>query len=76
MPNTTNAFWQMVWEQGSCVIVALTRPSKINFFFYLKIYYNLYISVENGITMCHHYWPVEGSARFNDFEVEKKCLDQ
>jgi len=51
MPNTTNAFWQMVWEQGSCVIVALTRP------------------IENGITMCHHYWPVEGSARFNDFEV-------
>ncbi|CAF2578887.1 unnamed protein product [Rotaria sp. Silwood2] len=51
MPNTTNAFWQMVWEQGSCVIVALTRP------------------IESGITMCHHYWPVEGSARFNDFEV-------
>jgi protein tyrosine phosphatase len=51
MPNTTNAFWQMVWEQGSCVIVALTRP------------------IENGITMCHHYWPIEGSARFNDFEV-------
>lgn len=51
MPNTTNAFWQMVWEQGSCVIVALTRP------------------IENGITMCHHYWPVEGSARFNNFEV-------
>lgn len=51
LPNTTNAFWQMVWEQGSCVIVALTRP------------------IENGMTMCHHYWPVEGSARFNDFEV-------
>jgi protein tyrosine phosphatase len=51
MSNTTNAFWQMVWEQGSCVIVALTRP------------------IEIGITMCHHYWPVEGSARFNDFEV-------
>ncbi|CAF3787903.1 unnamed protein product [Rotaria socialis] len=51
MPTTTNAFWEMVWEQGSCVIVALTRP------------------IENGITMCHHYWPVEGSARFNDFEV-------
>jgi len=51
LPNTTNAFWQMVWEQGSCVIVALTRP------------------IESGITMCHHYWPVEGSARFNDFEV-------
>ena len=29
MLNTTNAFWQMVWEQGSCVIVALTRPSRI-----------------------------------------------
>ncbi|CAF3988363.1 unnamed protein product [Rotaria sp. Silwood2] len=51
MPNTTNAFWQMVWEQGSCVIVALTRP------------------IENGITMCHHYWPVEGSEIYNDFEV-------
>ncbi|CAF3702524.1 unnamed protein product [Rotaria sordida] len=51
MPNTTNAFWQMVWEQGSCVIVALTRP------------------IENGITMCHHYWPVEGSEQYNDFEV-------
>ncbi|CAF0927504.1 unnamed protein product [Adineta steineri] len=51
IPNTTNAFWQMVWEQGSCVIVALARP------------------IENGITMCHHYWPVEGSARFNDYEV-------
>ena len=31
----------------------------------------LSILVENGITMCHHYWPVEGSARFNDFEVGK-----
>ncbi|CAF2036598.1 unnamed protein product [Rotaria magnacalcarata] len=51
MPNTTNAFWQMVWEQGSCVIVALTRP------------------IENGITMCHHYWPVEGSKQYDDFEV-------
>jgi len=49
--NTTSAFWQMVWEQGSCVIVALARP------------------IENGITMCHHYWPVEGCERFNDFEV-------
>ena len=28
------------------------------------------LSVENGATMCHHYWPVEGSARFNDFEVK------
>jgi len=25
--------------------------------------------IENGMTMCHHYWPVEGSERFNDFEV-------
>jgi receptor-type tyrosine-protein phosphatase N len=29
----------------------------------------IFLSVENGKTMCHHYWPVEGSARFNDFEV-------
>jgi protein tyrosine phosphatase len=45
MPNTTNAFWQMVWEQGSSVIVALTRPSTNNlfvFFFCLKI--SLYFS--------------------------------
>ena len=68
MPNTTNAFWQMVWEQGSCVIVALTRPSIYYRFFFL-IYIFLFL-VENGITMCHHYWPVEGSARFNDFEVK------
>jgi protein tyrosine phosphatase len=24
--------------------------------------------------MCHHYWPVEGSERFNDFEVNKTIL--
>jgi len=51
LQQTTNAFWQMVWEQGSCVIVVLTRP------------------IEDGVTMCHHYWPVEGSERFTDFEV-------
>jgi hypothetical protein len=69
MPNTTNAFWQMVWEQGSCVIVALTRPSKINITCYFNNFIIIYFVVENGITMCHHYWPIEGSARFNDFEV-------
>jgi len=21
--------------------------------------------------MCHHYWPVEGSTRFSDFEVKQ-----
>ena len=75
MPNTTNAFWQMVWEQGSCVIVALTRPSMTFRRLIIQITFSINL-VENGITMCHHYWPVEGSARFNDFEVEKKCLDQ
>jgi receptor-type tyrosine-protein phosphatase N len=24
--------------------------------------------------MCHHYWPVEGSERFDDFEVKKRTL--
>ena len=24
--------------------------------------------------MCHHYWPVEGSVRFNDFEVRRDTL--
>lgn len=28
------------------------------------------ILVENGLTMCHHYWPVEGSEQFNDYEVK------
>jgi len=51
MANTTNAFWQMVWEQGSCVIVALARP------------------IENGQTMYHHYWPIDGTKQFGDFEV-------
>ncbi|CAF1108335.1 unnamed protein product, partial [Didymodactylos carnosus] len=51
LPHTTNAFWQMVWENGSSVIVALTRP------------------IEDGVTMSHHYWPVAGSERFTDFEV-------
>ncbi len=70
MPSTTNAFWQMVWEQGSCVIVALTRPSmQPNHLIFFSLDFNLRILVENGITMCHHYWPVEGSARFQDFEV-------
>ena len=30
-----------------------------------------FVLVENGRTMCHHYWPVEDSARFDDFEVNE-----
>ncbi|CAF1286153.1 unnamed protein product, partial [Didymodactylos carnosus] len=51
LPQTTNAFWQMVWENGSSVIVALTRP------------------IEDGVTMCHHYWPAAGNERLTSFEV-------
>ena len=35
MATTTNAFWQMVWEQGSTVIVALARPSSFSSCFFL-----------------------------------------
>ena len=59
----------MVWEQGSCVIVALTRPSTVECGHAVRGI-RMSVLVENGMTMCHHYWPVEGSARFNDFEVE------
>jgi len=44
MPNTTNAFWQMVWEQEACVIVALTRPSIMNIFVIQRFIINLFFS--------------------------------
>ena len=34
-----------------------------------KLNPNICLLVENGLTMCHHYWPVEGSAQFDDYEV-------
>lgn len=51
LPHTAADFWQMVWEQGSVVIVTLTRL------------------VENGIAMCHRYWPEEGSEVYHIYEV-------
>jgi len=44
---------QMIWEQGSIVIVNLTRLS------------------ENGVSVCHRYWPEEGSDLYHIYEV---CL--
>jgi receptor-type tyrosine-protein phosphatase N len=51
LPNTTADFWQMVWEQGSVIIVMLTRL------------------MENGVAMCHRYWPEEGSEVYHTYEV-------
>ena len=43
--------WQMIWEQGSVVIVNLTRLT------------------EEGVAMCHRYWPEEGSDLYHIYEV-------
>lgn len=51
LPETTADFWQLVWEQGSVVIVMLTRLT------------------EEGIAMCHRYWPEEGSELYHIYEV-------
>jgi len=41
----------MIWEQGSIVIVNLTRLC------------------ENGVSVCHRYWPEEGSDLYHIYEV-------
>ncbi|XP_017886079.1 receptor-type tyrosine-protein phosphatase N2 isoform X2 [Ceratina calcarata] len=51
LPHTTDDFWQLVWEQGSVVIVMLTRLT------------------EEGVAMCHRYWPEEGSELYYIYEV-------
>ncbi|XP_020282102.1 receptor-type tyrosine-protein phosphatase N2 isoform X2 [Pseudomyrmex gracilis] len=51
LPLTTADFWQMIWEQGSVVIVMLTRLT------------------EEGRSMCHRYWPEEGSELYHIYEV-------
>jgi len=51
LATTTADFWQMVWEQGSVIIVMLTQLN------------------ESGLTLCHHYWPQEGSQLYHIYEV-------
>ncbi|XP_076653990.1 tyrosine phosphatase IA-2 [Halictus rubicundus] len=51
LPHTAADFWQLVWEQGSVVIVMLTRLT------------------EDGVAMCHRYWPEEGSELYHIYEV-------
>ena len=43
--------FQMVWEQGSVVMVDLTRL------------------MENSVSMCHRYWPEEGTDLYHIYEV-------
>jgi len=50
---------QMIWEQGSIVIVNLTRLT------------------ENGVSLCHRYWPEEGSDLYHIYEVcLSSCISQ
>lgn len=51
LPHTTADFWQLIWEQGSVVIVMLTRLT------------------EDGVSMCHQYWPERGSELYHTYEV-------
>ncbi|XP_064456124.1 receptor-type tyrosine-protein phosphatase N2-like [Ornithodoros turicata] len=51
LPHTAADFWQMIWEQGSVVIVMLSRL------------------MEDGVAMCHRYWPEEGSEVYHNYEV-------
>ncbi|XP_054164125.1 uncharacterized protein LOC128961850 [Oppia nitens] len=51
LAHTVTDFWQMVWEQGSVIIVMLSRL------------------MENGVAMCHRYWPEEGSEVYHNYEV-------
>jgi len=51
LANTCADFWQMVWEQGSVVIVTLTKLA------------------DNGTSLCHRYWPEEGSELHHIYEV-------
>ena len=44
-------FFQMVWEQGSVVLVMLSKLT------------------EDGVAMCHRYWPEEGSDLYHIYEV-------
>ncbi len=44
--------FQMIWEQGSVVIVQLSKLT------------------ENGVAMCHRYWPEEGSDLYHIYEVK------
>ncbi|XP_050691832.1 uncharacterized protein LOC126983235 isoform X2 [Eriocheir sinensis] len=48
---TAADFWQLVWEQGSVVVVMLSRLT------------------ENGHSLCHRYWPEEGSELYHIYEV-------
>jgi len=47
----------MIWEQGSIVIVNLTRLT------------------ENSISLCHRYWPEEGSDLYHIYEVSRPKHD-
>ena len=70
MTNTVADFWQMVWEQGSVVIVMLSK--------YVGPFVTIWIVLkysppprltENGYQLCHRYWPEEGSEQYHIFEV-------
>ena len=73
MAHTVADFWQMVWEQGSVVIVMLSRypsclsssspppppPAPLH----------CPRLSENGYQLAQRYWPEEGSEQYHIFEV-------
>ena len=70
LPHTVADFWQMVWEQGSVVIVMLSKYvcPFVPVWIVLK-YSPLPRLTENGYQLCHRYWPEEGSEQYHIFEV-------
>ncbi|KAL8623666.1 Receptor-type tyrosine-protein phosphatase N2 [Nucella lapillus] len=60
LPHTVADFWQMVWEQGSVVIMVWEQGS--------VVIVMLTKLTEEGTAMCHRYWPEEGSDLYHIYE--------
>jgi receptor-type tyrosine-protein phosphatase N len=83
MAHTVADFWQMVWEQGSVVLVMLSRcyftlRSNMTFCTLISLYnmperlgLNEVVPrlAENGYQLAHRYWPEEGSEQYHIYEV-------
>ena len=78
MAHTVADFWQMVWEQGSVVLVMLSRYhtwtsqdycDAHNDHEYLHTLDGDRRLSENGYQLAHRYWPEEGSEQYHIFEV-------
>ncbi len=63
LENTSEQFWDMVWEQEVCAIVMLTAVTGEPWIYYLQtimafsIVYSSLICAEDGKVKCAQYWP-------------------